>query len=65
LTWITDQDEFVANDARHDDALVAAARVSPFYVPHPMGVFALNTTGQDPEAPVRSTAVDQLLTRGG
>jgi len=51
LTWITDQDEFVANDARHDDALVAAARVSSFYVPHPMGVFALNTTGQDQEAP--------------
>jgi len=50
LTWITDQDEFVANDARHDDALLAAARVSSFYVPHPMGVFALNTTGQDPKA---------------
>jgi hypothetical protein len=51
LTWITDADEFVANDARHDDALIAAARVSSFYVSHPMGVFALNTTGQDPEAP--------------
>jgi hypothetical protein len=49
VTWITDEDEFVANDARHDDALLAAARVTGFYVPHPMGVFRLNTTGQDPE----------------
>lgn len=46
LTWITDQDEFVANDDRHDDALQAAARMSSFYVPHPMGVLRLNTTGQ-------------------
>jgi hypothetical protein len=51
LSWITDQDEFVANDARHDDALITAARVSSFYVPHPMGIFRLNTTGQDPETP--------------
>jgi len=50
LTWITDQDEFVANDRRHDDALLAGARMSSFYVPHPMGVFRLNTTGQDSEA---------------
>jgi hypothetical protein len=50
VTWITDQDEFVANDARHDDALLAAARLSSMYLQHPMGVFRLNTTGQDPEA---------------
>jgi hypothetical protein len=50
VTWITDQDEFVANDLRHDDALMAAARFSSFYVDHPMGVFRLNTTGQDIEA---------------
>ena len=50
LTWITDQDEFVANDARHDDALAAAARLSSLYAPHPMGVFALNTTGQDSDS---------------
>lgn len=50
LTWITDQDEFVANDLRHDDALMAAARFSSFYIEHPMGVFRLNTTGQDRDA---------------
>jgi hypothetical protein len=49
VTWITDQDEFVANDARHDDALALAGRISSLYIPHPMGVFRLNTTGQDPE----------------
>ena len=31
VTWITDQDEFVANDTRHDDALLAAARMTAFY----------------------------------
>jgi len=50
VTWITDQDEFVANDLRHDDALLAAARYSSFYIDHPMGVFRLNTTGQDVDA---------------
>jgi hypothetical protein len=50
LTWITDEDEFVANDARHDDALLAAARMCSLYFPYPMGTFRLNTTGQDPEA---------------
>jgi len=50
LTWITDQDEFVANDLRHDDALMAAARFSSFYIDHPMGIFRLNTTGQDRDA---------------
>lgn len=49
VTWITDQDEFVANDTRHDDALLAVARMTSFYLSHPMGVFRLNTTGQDPE----------------
>ena len=47
---LTDADTFVANDRRHDDALLAAARFSSFYIDHPMGVFRLNTTGQDPEA---------------
>ena len=49
VTWITDQDEFVANDVRHDDALVAVGRVSSFYLQHPMGIFTLNTTKQDPD----------------
>jgi len=50
VTWITDQDEFVANDVRHDDALQAVARVTSFYLPHPMGMLRLNTTGQDPDS---------------
>lgn len=49
ITWITDQDEFVANDSRHDDALLAAARMASFYADRPMGIFRLNTTAQDPE----------------
>jgi hypothetical protein len=49
VTWITDQDEFVANDKRHDDALLAAARMASFYDPRPKGIFRLNTTAQDPE----------------
>ncbi|OAN61546.1 hypothetical protein A7X12_23380 [Sphingomonas sp. TDK1] len=48
VTWITDEDAFVANEVRHDDALLAAARFSSFYSPFPMGVYRLNTTGQDP-----------------
>jgi hypothetical protein len=47
ITWITDADEFVANDLRHDDALLAAARFCDFYLPGPQGIFRLNTTGQD------------------
>ena len=49
VTWITDDDEFVANEARHDDALLAAARLTSMYVPHRMGILRLNTTGQDPD----------------
>ncbi|MBA4793332.1 MAG: hypothetical protein H2041_06665 [Phenylobacterium sp.] len=47
VTWLTDQDEFVANDKRHDDALLAAGRLSSMYLDQPMGIFALNTTAQD------------------
>jgi hypothetical protein len=50
VTWITDEDEFVSNDNRHDDALLAAARMSSIYATRPMGIFRLNTTAQDPEA---------------
>jgi hypothetical protein len=49
VTWITDEDAFVANEVRHDDALLTAARFSSFYSPYPMGVYRLNRTGQDPE----------------
>ena len=47
VTWITDQDEFVANDRRHDDALSAVSRFSNLYLQHAMGTFALNITSQD------------------
>jgi len=50
ITWITDEDEFVSNDSRHDDALLAAARMSSFYAHRPMGVFRMVTTAQDPES---------------
>jgi hypothetical protein len=52
VTWITDDDDFVANDTRHDDALQAVARMSSLYFRHPMGVLRLNRIGQDPERPV-------------
>jgi hypothetical protein len=44
VTWITDQDEIVANDNRLDDAQQLAARLSAQFVPHHMGVFAMNST---------------------
>jgi hypothetical protein len=47
ITWITDQDEFVANEARLDDAQRFAARLSSIYTPHPLGVFAMNSTAID------------------
>jgi hypothetical protein len=47
LTWITDEDEFVANDARHDDALQAAARMSSLYISNSLGVLRLNTVNQE------------------
>lgn len=50
ITWITDQDAFVGNDDRHDDALAAVARMTSFYCTHPMGAFRLNTTDQDQES---------------
>jgi len=47
INWITDADEFVANDLRHDDALQATARYCAFYLPGPQGILRLNTTTQD------------------
>lgn len=49
ITWITDEDEFVINDRRHDDALHMAGRMSSAYTPQQMGILRLNTTGQDPD----------------
>ena len=50
VTWITDQDEFVANDARHDDALAAVGQMASLYTPGRSGLLRLNTTNQDPGA---------------
>lgn len=48
VTWITDRDEFVQNDLRHDDALALFARMLSFFVDHPGGELRLHTTQQDP-----------------
>jgi hypothetical protein len=50
VRWITDQDEFVANEDRHDDALAVVGRLSSMYLAHGMREFALNIVNQDPEA---------------
>jgi hypothetical protein len=47
VTWITDEDEIVANDNRLDDTHQIAARLFSRYVPHKMGVFAMNSTTID------------------
>jgi hypothetical protein len=47
VTWISDEDEFVANDKRLDDAQQIAARLSSLYLPHTLREFAMNTTKVD------------------
>jgi hypothetical protein len=47
VTWISDQDEIVANDDRLDDAQRLAAKLSTQLVPHHLGVFAMNSTAID------------------
>lgn len=47
VTWISDQDEFVANEQRLDDAQIMAAKISSLYSPHPLGILAMNTTSVD------------------
>ncbi|WP_161599835.1 hypothetical protein, partial [Roseibium sediminis] len=47
ITWISDQDEFVANDYRLDDIQQLAARLHSLYIRQPMGTFAMNTTEID------------------
>lgn len=47
LTWITDEDEVVANDARLDDAQLLAAQFCSLYSPHSFGTFAMNSTRVD------------------
>ena len=47
VTWITDDDSIVANPGRLDDVHQFAARLSGIYVPHQLGVFAMNTASVD------------------
>jgi hypothetical protein len=46
-TWITDEDEIVANEQRLDDTQRVAATLVSRYVPHPLGIFAMNTAAID------------------
>lgn len=47
VTWITDEDEIVANDSRLTDALNLASKFSGLYLRHRLGEFAMNTTKVD------------------
>lgn len=47
VTWITDQDEIVANDDRLTDVMNFVAKMSGLYVDHPLGEFAMNSTQVD------------------
>lgn len=49
ITWITDDDEFVSTEARHDDALSVSGTLASMYTPLRTGVFRLNRTGQVPD----------------
>ncbi len=50
VTWITDDDSIVANAGRLDDMHQFAARLSAVFVPHQLGVFAMNTVSSDGRA---------------
>jgi hypothetical protein len=47
VTWITDQDEIVANDDRLTDVMHLASKMVGLYVNHPLGEFAMNSTEID------------------
>jgi len=47
VTWITDQDEIVANDDRLTDVMMLASRMIGSYMSHTLGEFAMNSTGVD------------------
>lgn len=47
VCWITDEDEFVANDQKLDDAQFMAAKFSTMYSIHSFGEFAMNSTAID------------------
>jgi hypothetical protein len=50
VTWITDDDSIVANAGRLDDVHQFAARLSALFVPHQLGIFAMNTVSYDGKA---------------
>jgi hypothetical protein len=50
VTWITDDDSIVANAGRLDDVHQFAARLSAVFVPHQLGIFAMNTVSSDTKA---------------
>jgi hypothetical protein len=47
VSWVTDEDAIVANDARHTDLLDFAAAMAGVYVEHPLGELAVTTTAVD------------------
>jgi hypothetical protein len=47
VTWITDQDEIVANDDRLTDVMALASKMIGLYVSYPLGEFAMNSTQVD------------------
>ena len=49
ISWMTDEDDIVANAERLDDAHQFAARLSTLHVPHRLGEFMMNTPAVMPD----------------
>ena len=49
VTWITDEDQIVANDDRLTDALILTAKLTGLYCGHKLGELAMNSTAADTE----------------
>ncbi len=49
ISWMTDEDDIVANAERLDDAHQFAARLSTLHVPHQLGEFMMNTPAVMPD----------------
>ena len=47
VSWVTDQDAIVANDARHTDLLELAGAMAGVYLEHPLGELTVTTTAVD------------------
>ena len=43
ISWMTDEDDIVANPGRLEDAHQFAARLAGLYLKHPLGEFMMNT----------------------